>query len=134
MQRKEKDELKRVASEAKSRLTKGYWNRYFDSVRAVKDRGETNTSKIVKYYYSNAKDDVFKSNIDDEFYQRVKEYLQTYGEAGNAIGYLTDKEYYETLCYDEKQKYVLELSEAYRKAVERYRAETVAESLKDKAK
>lgn len=132
MQKKENDELKRVAKQAKSRLAKGYWGRYYDSITTVKASGETNTSKIVSYYYKNAKNEVFSSNLGEEFYKKVKEYLQTFGEAGNAIGYLTDKAYYDTLGYDEKQKYVLELSEAYHKAVERYRAESAVEKMKAK--
>ena len=39
------------------------------------------------------------------------------------IGRLTDKEYYESLNYEEKQRYSLSLSERYLKAVERYNAE-----------
>jgi hypothetical protein len=41
----------------------------------------------------------------------------------DAIGRLTDREYFETLNYEEKQRYTLELSSRYLKAVEKYRKE-----------
>ena len=39
------------------------------------------------------------------------------------LGRLTDKELYLTLSYEEQQRYNLELSEKYLKAVERYKKE-----------
>ena len=51
------------------------------------------------------------------------ELLDEEGEVANAIGRLTDKEYYSTLSYEEKQRYTLELSNKYLIAVERYRKE-----------
>ena len=49
--------------------------------------------------------------------------LDECGEVSNAIGRLTDKEYYSSLSYEEQQRYTLELSERYLKAVERYKRE-----------
>lgn len=49
--------------------------------------------------------------------------LDSEGEVSNAIGRLTDKEYFDTLDYNEKQRYTLNLSEKYLQAVERYRKE-----------
>ena len=51
------------------------------------------------------------------------------GEVSDAIGRLTDKEYYATLSYDEKQRYNLALSEKYLRALERFRRECPFESL-----
>ena len=45
------------------------------------------------------------------------------GEVSDAIGRLTDKAYYATLSYDEKQRYTLSLSEKYLRALERFRKE-----------
>ena len=45
------------------------------------------------------------------------------GEVSDAIGRLTDKAYYETLTYEEKQRYTLSLSERYLRALERFRRE-----------
>ena len=60
---------------------------------------------------------------EDEFYLCVKRMLLTEGEVSDAIGRLTDKAYYETLSYEEKQRYTLSLSERYLRALERFRAE-----------
>ena len=59
----------------------------------------------------------------DEFYERVKELLLTEGEVSNAIGRLTDRALFDTLTYEEKQRYTLELSERYLRALERFKRE-----------
>ena len=48
----------------------------------------------------------------------------------NAIGRLTDREYYETLSYEEKQRYNMSLSEKYLKALNRFKRENEFERLK----
>ena len=54
---------------------------------------------------------------------KVKAMLDECGEVSDAIGRLTDKDYYATLSYEEKQRYNLELSARYLEALERYRKE-----------
>ena len=54
----------------------------------------------------------------------MKELLVNEGEVSDAIGRLTDREYYETLSYEEKQRYTLSLSEKYLRALERFRRES----------
>lgn len=44
----------------------------------------------------------------------------------DALGRLTDREYYSTLSYEEKQRYNLELSAKYLEALQRYRKEKEA--------
>ena len=61
---------------------------------------------------------------DDDFYLRVKEMLLSEGETSDAIGRLTDKAYFDTLTYEEKQRYTLSLSEKYLRALERFRKES----------
>ena len=63
----------------------------------------------------------------DEFYLKVKELLDTYGEVSDAIGRLTDRQYFDSLTYEERVRYTLELSEKYLKALERYRREKETE-------
>jgi hypothetical protein len=63
------------------------------------------------------------SEEKEEFYKKVKKLLEEEGEVPNAIGRLTDEEYYKTLSYDEQQRYTLSLSEKYLQAIERYRKE-----------
>ena len=54
---------------------------------------------------------------------KVKDLLDREGEVSDALGRLTDREYYDKLSYADKQRYSLELSAKYLKALERYRKE-----------
>ena len=60
---------------------------------------------------------------EDEFYLKVKKMLDSEGEVSDAIGRLTDKQYFDTLSYEEKQRYTLELSNKYLAALQKYRKE-----------
>ena len=64
-----------------------------------------------------------KGEKEDEFYERVKGLLLSEGEVSDALGRLTDKDYYATLSYEEQQRYTLQLSERYLKALERFKKE-----------
>ena len=70
---------------------------------------------------------------EDEFYVKVKALLTSEGEVSDAIGRLTDKAYYDTLSYEEKQRYNLTLSEKYLRALERFRREYEFDSLDSNA-
>lgn len=60
---------------------------------------------------------------EDEFYLKVKALLDSEGEVSDAIGRLTDREIYDKLSYEEKQRYTLELSAKYLAALKRYKKE-----------
>ena len=90
-----------------------------NEIKKAEENGEN--SSLVKEYYIKKANSI--ENGDNDFYQKVKSMLDTVGEVPDAIGRLTDKKYYETLSYEEKQRYTLSLSEKYLKAVERYKAE-----------
>ena len=60
---------------------------------------------------------------EDEFYLKVKNLLDTEGEVSDAIFRLTDREYYDSLSYEEKQRYTLRISSRYVQALEKYRRE-----------
>ncbi len=119
--------LKQYCKEAKKRLKQGFWKNYQENLDKELVRAEMNgisTSKVKEYYSIKISEDI--KNTKDEFekfYVKVKRMLDDEGEVSNAIGRLTDKEYFETLSYDEKQRYTLNLSEKYIQAVERYRKE-----------
>ena len=118
--------LKDYAKEARTRLKTGFWQNYKNNVNKI---GYDNydalaTSKVVDYYSKKVKSEVVNKNDAEEvFYQKVKNLLDSYGEAPNIIGLLTDKEYYNSLTYTEKQRYTLNLSQNYLKALERYKKE-----------
>lgn len=119
------DDLKSVARQAKHRLKSGFWGKCKSDVDAsaiaARERG-LNESKVKSQIVGKVKSSI-KGEEPDEFYLKVKELLDTYGEVSDAIGRLTDKEYYETLSYEERQRYTLELSTKYLAALEKYKKE-----------
>ena len=116
--------LKDYAREAKKRLKSGFWQKHNEEIDRqifIAKKEGVPVSEVVKYYNKKAESTIKNSSAEDEaFYEKVKALLNEYGEVGNIIGILTDKKYYETLTYEQKQRYTLDLSEKYRKAKERY--------------
>ena len=116
--------LKSYAKEAKKRFKNSFWQDYkskVDSEVSVALADGADVSIVVKYYQNKASVTIkgVKPN-DEEFYLKVKKLLSEFGEVSDAIGRLTDKEYFDTLSYEQKQRYTLELSQKYIKAKERY--------------
>ena len=127
----EQKTLKQYCREAKKRLKQGFWQNYNKDLSEKLERAEkagVSTSKVKEYYQSRVVENL-KSNAEEkeEFYKKVKKLLEEEGELPNAIGRLTDTEYFNTLSYEEKQRYTLSLSEKYLQAVERYRKEKAME-------
>lgn len=123
--------LKQYAKEAKQRLKNGFWQNYHKNLseELVKAKNSGITESAVKEYYSYKIIEKIKNVQDEneEFYNKVKELLEKEGEVSDAIGRLTDKEIFDKLSYEEKQRYTLSLSEKYLKAVERFNKEKVFE-------
>jgi hypothetical protein len=95
-----------------------------------KNYSESEKSKVIEYYQSKIASEVKGGDkSQEEFYQKVKNLLLTYGEVSDAIGRLTDKEYFSTLTYEQKQRYTLELSSKYLKAKERFYREIKFETV-----
>ncbi len=118
--------VKNAAKEAKKRLKSGYWGRLADSKRQdveIAEREGRNRNAVMEYYRDRAKIETRKTESDEAFYQKVKKLLDEEGEVSNAIGRLTDKDAFQRMDYGQKQRYTLELSERYLKAVERYQKE-----------
>ena len=117
--------LKALAKEAKTRMKQGFWTdcaRELDTrITEAKELG-INESKMERYFAHKVSTRI-KGEERDEFYLRVRDLLLKEGEVSDAIGRLTDKAYYETLSYAEKQRYNLELSERYLRALERFKRE-----------
>ena len=125
--------LKQYCKEAKKRLKSGFWQNYRKNLDQELDRAEkagVSVSKVKEYYSSKVVETIKRVDEDKEaFYQKVKKLLDEEGEVPNAIGRLTDTEYFATLSYEEKQRYTLDLSSKYLTAVERYRKEKAICSL-----
>lgn len=117
--------LREEARRAKSRIKTGFWEDckedFQGKIEKAREQG-LNESKAGRFFAKQVSQKI-EGVKEDEFYLRVKKMLLSEGEVSDAIGRLTDKEYYATLSYEEKQRYTLTLSEKYLRALERFRAE-----------
>ncbi len=117
--------LKTLAREAKMRMKKGFWQDFgekLDNERSHAKEQGINEGKMERYFREKVETEI-RGETPDEFYLRVRDLLLSEGEVSDAIGRLTDKEYYATLTYSEKQRYTLELSGKYLRALERFKRE-----------
>ncbi|MBQ8290889.1 MAG: hypothetical protein IJX88_00055 [Clostridia bacterium] len=117
--------LKDEARLAKARIKSGFWKECKEDMdeRLEKAREHgLNESKVGRFFADKVSQKI-AGKKEDEFYLKVKEILLSEGEVSDAIGRLTDKAYYDTLSYEEKQRYTLALSEKYLRALERFRKE-----------
>jgi len=119
------EDLKQMAKAAKRRLKSNFWTDC--KRRLASDASEAELSGKNVRHVKNCLKDKVKSEIKgeprDEFYEKVKAILDEYGEVSDAIGRLTDKKLYDTLSYEEKQRYNLQLSANYLVALKRYKKE-----------
>lgn len=119
------NDLKVLAKKAKQRLSSGFWQQCKQDVDLKTREAEQsglNAGRVKSHLYGKVKDTI-RGQKEDEFYLKVKKLLDEYGEVSDAIGRLTDKEYFDTLSYPEKQRYTMELSSKYLEALEKYRKE-----------
>ena len=115
--------VKTLAKEAKMRMKKGFWKQCEKELENERSRAKEhgiNESKMERYFAEKVTTKI-RGESPDEFYLKVRDLLLSEGEVSDAIGRLT--EYYETLSYSDKQRYTLELSEKYLRALERFKRE-----------
>lgn len=119
------DDIIDMARAAKNRLKNNYWadckKNIDENTTEARMRG-ISEMKVKSTLSQRVKNEI-KGEKQDEFYLKVKKLLDKEGEVSDAIGRLTDKEYYATLSYEEKQRYSFELSAKYLAALNRYRKE-----------
>ena len=119
--------IKDYAKEAKKRLKSGFWQDYNKNLQEKVKKAELGgvpVSSVKAYYSSKVFEDIKNtSKEEEEFFLKVKNLLDDFGEVPDAIGRLTDKEAFNSMSYEERQRYTLSLSEKYVKAVERYKKE-----------
>ena len=123
--------LREEARLAKSRIKSGFWKECEADLTIKKEKAREhglNESKAGRFFKTQVEAKI-EGRKEDDFYLRVKEMLLSQGEVSDAIGRLTDHEYYNGLSYEEKQRYTLSLSEKYLRALERFRAECEFEIL-----
>lgn len=119
--------FKMLARDAKKRMKSGFWEnskKDMKTVVSLAEKNGLNKGKVERYYAEKLSSSLKKPSEEDEaFYSRVKEMLLAEGEVSDAIGRLTDKEFFATLSFEEKQRYTLTLSEKYLSALERFKRE-----------
>ena len=119
------EDLKSAARRAKRRLKTNFWQQRkpeaLQTAARARAMGMTEV-KVKSNIVDRVKSDI-RGEKPDDFYLKVKNLLETCGEVSDAIGRLTDKEYYASLSYEEKQRYTLQLSAKYLAALEKYKAE-----------
>ncbi len=126
--------VRAYCKQAKLRMKSKFWQEHKERVtKSVQsaEYSEIQTSKIVKYYQEKAVESIKSTSQDEAFYIKVKTLLSTCGEVSDAIGRLTDEEYFNTLSYEQKQRYLLDLSAKYLKAKERYYKELKYEKINE---
>lgn len=135
-QGKNERSLRAEARLAKRRIKSGFWAECQEDMSSHLEKAREqglNESKVGRFFHAQVEAKI-EGKKEDEFYLKVKEILLNEGEISNAIGRLTDREYYDTLSYEEKQRYTLTLSEKYLRALEKFRAEYEFDSLCQKTK
>lgn len=128
MAENKRGEIKDLAKMAKSRLKSGFWENYNAAVQKNLQKAESegvSCSNVIRYYKNEVAKTVscVQNEIDESFYRRVKELLDTVGDAGDMLGRLCDEEYMKTLTFQQKQRYLLELASRYSECKERYERE-----------
>ena len=119
------DDLKNMAKAAKLRLKNNFWEECKRNIdEGTFQAREKGLNEVrVKSSLRGKVESEIKGEKQDEFYLKVKRLLEEEGEVSDALGRLTDRVYYDTLSYEEKQGYTMQLSNKYLKALEKYRKE-----------
>ena len=118
--------LRTVARQAKQRMKENFWESYRVEQKArieLARQNGANAQEVERFFAMEMERKIRGEEVVDPFYERVKALLLSEGEVSDAIGRLTDYAVYETLSYTEKQRYTLELSQKYLRALERFKRE-----------
>ncbi|MCD7729497.1 MAG: hypothetical protein LUI60_06250 [Clostridia bacterium] len=119
------DSVKQIAKQAKQRMKNNFWQDCKENLQQKEVQAKSlglNERKVKSYIGGKVQREI-KGETQDEFYLKVKALLESEGEVSDALGRLTDREYYEGLSYEEKQRYTLNLSAKYLESLEKYRKE-----------
>ena len=126
--KKEMSEIKRRALLAKQRLKMGFWQRMQDEQSRMADA--TKNSALIESARSarlrefemdsrRALGDDFAER-DERLYGKVRDMLDKDEDVTDPIGRLVDRDVFDKLDADNRQRYILELSAKFRELKERY--------------
>ena len=120
--------LRTLARQAKCRMKENFWEEYkkehAEKMRIAQDNG-VNAQEAERFFAREMEKKIRGEVETDTFYEQVKAMLLAEGEVSDAIGRLTDYALYETLSYTEQQRYMLDLSQRYLRALERFKKECI---------
>lgn len=127
MKENQKSELRLLALNAKRRMKDGYWQKTnVQRINAMENMRAMGKSVTVaqNYYINKLNAELYgKSKIqceDDMLYKKVCKILDDCVDITNPIGQLVDREIYDKLDSNAKQRYVFKLADKYRTLKERY--------------
>lgn len=126
--KKEMSEIKRRALLAKQRLKMGYWQRMQDEQSRMADATkncaliESARSARLREFEMDSRralgDDF--AERDERLYGKVRDMLDKDEDVTDPIGRLVDRDVFDKLDADNRQRYILELSAKFRELKERY--------------
>ncbi|MBE5731335.1 MAG: hypothetical protein E7350_05275 [Clostridiales bacterium] len=134
MAKKTVSELKKRALLAKQRMKMGYWEQMMrDREKLISEVGSTyENQRLISDYQREKYKREFNITVskhaskDEELYQKVRKILDSDELVVNPISQLIDKEEYEGMDTEARQRYVLELSAKFRELKERYYREKMS--------
>ena len=122
--------FKNYAKQAKQRLKNNFWGEVILERQEFKQLEEdgANIQALKIKQKQELKEKIYNVNFesDEEFYLRVKEILTKEDVVTNPIAMLTDYDLLKGMSDQQKQAYLLKLSNRYQQAVERFNNETPA--------
>ena len=119
--------LREEARRAKCRLKGGFWTECEaekeEKMQKAREQG-LNESKAERFFAAKIANKI-SGEKEDEFYLKVKQILDEEGEVSDMLGRLTDQSVFGTLDYASRQRYMMDLSERYQRALMRYKKEKI---------
>lgn len=132
MANREKSELKKRALLAKQRMKMGYWQRMHEERRELMQ--QSNDSSRLQLLSSLQRSDYVrttsmalnrdKADKEEQLYRKVCSILASDENVTNPIGQLVERDLYDTMDEQNKQRYILELSQKFRELKDRYYRES----------
>jgi len=122
--------FKEYCKKAKNRFKNGYWSNFSklkeQKIIEAKNTGKSEeevVKKLTRIVKSEVRVQSFGVTNEDELYKKVVEILSSDEIILNPIMRLVDESYYETLTENEKQGYILELSQTFERLRNKYNLE-----------
>ena len=125
----EKSDFRMLALGAKRRMKDGYWQRTNalreNAIQNMRSQGK-NTVIAQNYYITRLSNELYgrkPNGEDDALYKKVCRILENCADTENPIGMLVDKNIYDKLDANSKQRYIFKLADKYRQLKNRYYTE-----------